>query len=528
MTDSYNSIISDSIIQSDQSHSDVNKESDVPLLINCNYVQNMYEEIKEMREAKESQHSQQLQQLQIQTDRMEQEKKRTTLEIQKRIKARGLSGIGNRGNTCYMNASLQALCATPPLRAYLLYEKSELLTCIERRIVDNMFIEHEKSENSDNPMEIVPHEITCIAKRTLTYKLKNVFKHMWAHNCEVNPKQFKKGVDKGLTFFGGTVQHDSQEFSTALLDKIHEETKSSTISVIKLTQKTADIEQELLALDELLAVAKHEKNTYSVKDILSRINKLYTNNKDEYIEVRAIVAWIDIIKSSYSIINDIFSGMTMTEIVCDECKLSNHIFERFDIMTISLPVLDISLIEPRKSTHLGQLTTISDTGNHPIPLMPIPILETSNSYTLEDLLKTNFEDEVMKNETKYQCGYCEIKKSAIKHHIVYQLPNILVIMFKKYQRIDGEIKKAYTRVNYGHKLDMTPYVSENNKKQKIYELYAVIRHAGGYGGGHYYSYIKNSLNNLWYLCDDGDIYNVEEDEPLRANGYVLFYKQIQQ
>ena len=54
----------------------------------------------------------------------------------------------------------------------------------------------------------------------------------------------------------------------------------------------------------------------------------------------------------------------------------------------------------------------------------------------------------------------------------------------------------------------------------------MLRHSGGANGGHYYTYNKNALNNLWYMHDDGNVYAVESNEPLDSNGYVLFYEKV--
>jgi ubiquitin carboxyl-terminal hydrolase 8 len=414
-------------------------------------------------------------------------------EIQKQITTRGLSGLTNLGNTCYMNAALQALSVTKPLLAYITHPTSNLIHDLKNRIVEDIYNEHIKKNNEGQELKLIPAVIGCTAKKTLTYKLRILFKYMWAYNCEITARQFKRGVDKQLTFFCGMRQHDAQEFLTALLDKIHEDTKSKGITKNKFGKKICAVEKELESLELALDDSKKQKNDEAIRLCIEKIDNLYQKKQAAYLQVRAMWAWKKIIETSYSVINDIFSGLSMTTITCDVCKKSNHRFERFDIMTLHLP---------------EEIST------------------EKNSYSLNELMSNYMSNEEMKNVNKYYCAYCKIKNDAVKKLILYQQPNVLVIMIKKYQKYNNSIIKSNIRIEYDHKLDITPYISEHVKGENKYELYAAIRHAGNYAGGHYYSYVKNPINGLWYICDDGDVYHVDADEVLRCNGYVLFYRQF--
>ena len=64
---------------------------------------------------------------------------------------------------------------------------------------------------------------------------------------------------------------------------------------------------------------------------------------------------------------------------------------------------------------------------------------------------------------------------------------------------------------------------------QIYDLYGVIYHSGGLGGGHYVAYTKNLINNNWYLFDDENVLHIDDSrikDKLNSSGaYVLFYKK---
>lgn len=60
----------------------------------------------------------------------------------------------------------------------------------------------------------------------------------------------------------------------------------------------------------------------------------------------------------------------------------------------------------------------------------------------------------------------------------------------------------------------------------MYDLYAVLVHAGSTCfSGHYYCYVKNS-NGIWYCMNDSDVYQVSLQQVLKQKGaYMLFYNQ---
>jgi ubiquitin C-terminal hydrolase len=415
----------------------------------------------------------------------------------KNMTTRGLSGITNFGATCYMNAALQSLNVTKPFVAYMIHPESELLSHIEKRIIDEQFKKYEKEAEDKGEellMDISMSQINEEAVEKLAYKLRLMMKRLWAHNCEVNPKQLKKYIDKHIKFFsGGFVQHDSQEFLSALIDNIHESTKTTCVFDLTFEGDAQQLNNEFLVLESALLVARTEKDIETMRSIMDKMNELYIINKDLYFQIYSKRTWSQLLKDSYSVINDIFSGMSVTTIECNTCHKSYNKFERFDLLTLHLPE---------------------------------NVDEKKTQYSLHDLFDLYTQKEIMKDGNKYNCMYCGEKQEATKHQILYQQPNTLVLLIKKYQKYNGNIFKSNIKIEYDHELDISPYVAHGAEGDNKYELYSVIRHAGGYGGGHYYTYTKNPLNNLWYLHDDGDVYNVEPDEPLRCNGYILFYRKI--
>ncbi|KAL7467546.1 hypothetical protein ACHAXS_007788 [Conticribra weissflogii] len=146
-------------------------------------------------------------------------------------KRKRATGLGNLGNTCFMNSTLQCLAHTTPLRKYFTSG------------------EFEKDLNKDNPLGTGGELATEFA---------NLLRQMWGMKDDeksnvVNgdgiysssrvysvgnfdsglssvtyPRTFKHTLGKHAEQFSGYDQHDSQELAIYLLDALHEDTNRVT------------------------------------------------------------------------------------------------------------------------------------------------------------------------------------------------------------------------------------------------------------------------------------------------------------
>lgn len=108
---------------------------------------------------------------------------------------KGLSGLANLGNTCFINSCLQVLSHT--------YELNE-------------FLEKDTYKN----------KLNNIYDSLLLIEWDNLRKILWNENCIVSPNKFIKTIQKvadlkGQHLFTGYLQNDILEFLLFLIDCFH-------------------------------------------------------------------------------------------------------------------------------------------------------------------------------------------------------------------------------------------------------------------------------------------------------------------
>ncbi|KAI9007984.1 hypothetical protein CLU79DRAFT_800368 [Phycomyces nitens] len=112
-------------------------------------------------------------------------------------KTKGVCGLSNLGNTCFMNSALQCLSNTPQLTKWFLSGK------------------YKKELNRDNPLGM--HGEVAEAYGELIEKI-------WSGmESSTAPRDFKATIGRFNQTFTGYQQHDTQELLAFLLDGLHED-----------------------------------------------------------------------------------------------------------------------------------------------------------------------------------------------------------------------------------------------------------------------------------------------------------------
>ena len=141
------------------------------------------------------------------------------------------------------------------------------------------------------------------------------------------------------------------------------------------------------------------------------------------------------------------------------------------------------------------------------------------------LVEVFYGEETLDADNLWKCDGCHNKVRAIKKTKLWTTPPIIVIQLKRFG--DTGTTRDGRVIDYPlDNLDVRCVLSEDQIDGNLYPLYklqSVINHTGTINFGHYYSYIKNEENDMWYIFDDHNVRRISTDIIVTSNAYILFY-----
>lgn len=412
------------------------------------------------------------------------------------IEIRGLSGLNNIGNTCYMNSALQCLSASNLFVSYLI--KKKFVPEIKQNIIDKLgdkerekrkkskIQENDDNNDSDSDVSIYLRDVKDKYYNSMTYNSYKLFKNMWKTNSIITPKTFKTKLGKFSETFRGYHQQDSEEFINFLLNQIHDEIKCDVI--LKYKNIPQEIVDYIKVRKDIYKEIKDEEDPEIIKNKLREFTEFIERFEKFETIYKSLDYWDSYVKKNYSPIIDIFSGLFMNQITCTKCNKKSRSFETFNVFPLPIP----------------------DNGSY-----------------LQDCLKEFSKTEILNGDNKYKCEICNEHTIAHKNMYLWDLPEHLIVQLKRFTNT-GTKNNSTIKFPFEN-LTFTDNYHEFRPRNYSYSLYGVIYHMGSLCGGHYIAYTKNPINNKWYRFNDSDVHYIPdediESEIMNGNSYILFYKK---
>uniref|UniRef100_A0A8C5WQY2 Ubiquitin carboxyl-terminal hydrolase n=1 Tax=Laticauda laticaudata TaxID=8630 RepID=A0A8C5WQY2_LATLA len=504
------------------------------------------------------------------------------------LKARGLTGLRNIGNTCYMNAALQALSNCPPLTQF--------------------FLDCGSLARTDKKPAI------CRSY----YKLITELWHKSRY--AVVPTNLFQGIKAVNPTFRGYSQQDAQEFLRCLMDLLHEELKQTVITVEdsnttnveermeeEKCQSDADFQscvnndklendpwskpvaddpaENAMLIEEDENTSKDYRKERSLCTKMNRTNSMDDTEKDinsfretaellnnqETVKVqihsryseaerpggrcacthqeaklpvsgtpmRVSGSWSSgfrRIKKYRSVISDIFDGSILSSVQCLTCDRVSVTLETFQDLSLPIPGKE-DLAKLHSANHQTSLVKAGSCGEAYAPQGWIAFFVEYFKRFVVSCVPSWFWGPTVTLQDCLAAFFArdELKGDNMYSCEKYQFSNkpvncfiqILCIHLKRFRHDLMFSTKIGTHVSFPLEgLDLQPFLAKDSPAQiAVYDLLSVICHHGTAINGHYTAYCRNNLNNRWYEFDDQSVTEVTESTIQNAEAYVLFYRK---
>ncbi|XP_011937533.1 PREDICTED: ubiquitin carboxyl-terminal hydrolase 33 isoform X4 [Cercocebus atys] len=397
------------------------------------------------------------------------------------LRARGLTGLKNIGNTCYMNAALQALSNCPPLTQFFLDCGGLARTDKKPAICKSYLKLMTELWHKSRPGSVVPT---------------NLFQGIKT----VNP-----------TFRGYSQQNIS--LMSIRMTCLHHKSFRQMKVLIHVYQQ-ALLNQAIYGQDW----HHHTKKAQSASPKRKKQHKKYR-----------------------SVISDIFDGTIISSVQCLTCDRVSVTLETFQDLSLPIPGKE-DLAKLHSSSHPTSIVKAGSCGEAYAPqgwiaffmeyvkrfvVSCVPSWFWGPVVTLQDCLAAFFARDELKGDNMYSCEKCKKLRNGVKFCKVQKFPEILCIHLKRFRHELMFSTKISTHVSFPLEgLDLQPFLAKDSPAQIVtYDLLSVICHHGTASSGHYIAYCRNNLNNLWYEFDDQSVTEVSESTVQNAEAYVLFYRK---
>jgi len=220
---------------------------------------------------------------------------------------RGLVGLSNLGNTCFMNSALQCLSNCPELKTYFLSR----VYISELNRTNPLGMGGKVAETFGQLIERMwssEYEVSRKTNGCATSSGLSSYNSNSVHQS-ISPREFKSIVGRFNSLFLGYGQQDSQELLTFLLDALHEDLNRVKV---KPFDEIPDYDDENSANDPLQEAEK-------ILKLAKTCWNLYRRRND-------------------SVIVDLFQGQYKSTLICPDCNKVAIKFDEIMYLTLQLPI----------------------------------------------------------------------------------------------------------------------------------------------------------------------------------------------
>ena len=440
-------------------------------------------------------------------------------------------GLQNLGNSCFMNATLQALSHTPMLVNYM-HQRQHSKTCsIRMNLLQNNQPQSSNGTAQFGPRPLgmmhnnMPNAPVALPPFCLFCALEDLLNVVYRSNGAHAPQRIFNRLRSISKMLRPGRQEDAHEFLRCALDFMQNNLLANELTEPKKTITLTNHNNNNIS-------NHHRDHNGSTTSTLPPLPATSSIPPTLYATLSS--AALHRIKET-TVLYQIYGGYYRSSLTCNQCHQSSHTFEPFLDLSLSIPLPPRPSLPHQQQHHYstqpfqfnrlhmmnGGQPTFSAMTPPTAPTPPLLLTAALTSFTSEEHLD---------RDNLYQCDYCHRKTRAVKKITIYKAPNVLVIHLKRFEG-GGGMQQMYgggkinRMVKYDMTLDLLPCMSdkESVKADMKYTLYAVLVHSGSsMHMGHYFSYVR-AADDQWYLMNDSSVRPVSISEVLEQRAYMLFY-----
>ncbi|KAI0924296.1 hypothetical protein AcW2_005215 [Taiwanofungus camphoratus] len=375
----------------------------------------------------------------------------------------GTSGLKNLGNTCYMNATIQCLSATVPFARFF---------------TDGRW---KSAVNMVNPLG---------TKGNIAHAFANILRDMWQGELQcLSPMTFRRSICVYNPQYGGTEQHDSQEFLNSLLDGLHED------------------------LNRVL----HKPQLDSTPEREAELEKLP-------VQIASEQEWQIYRMRNDSLVVDFFQGQFRNRLECLTCHKTSTTYNTF--MYLSLPI---------PSNRSGSKVSLHQCLDF---FVKEEVMEKSDAWNCPYCKALRKATKQLSLSRLPPVLLIHLKRFSVKGHFTDKIETCVDFPLK------GLDLTNYMPPPLPPGVGRVAQTSRDDPRSQMppyrYDLYGVTNHFGTLSSGHYTAFI--SSRGGWLYCDDSRVSQADakdvvvsllhslNDFDVRTSfqgrpAYMLFYKR---